>query len=223
MRPLGNPFEDVELAAGYEGWYHTVGRRASRLEKGLLGRLLDNLGRLRSVIEVGCGTGHFTRWAEKAAPLVFGADRSLAMLGQARRLGSRRLVASDALALPLRDASCDAVLLVTTLEFVDRPDWVLREAVRVARRGVVIGALNRHSLLGRRLAHRVEPPWTSARLLTVAELTRLAAEAAPIPRATVRWRTTLWPLGACALRLPWGDFIGVSVCWSQTGRSRCPS
>jgi hypothetical protein len=82
----------------------------------------------------------------------------------------------------------------------------------------VIGALNRHSLLGRWLAHRAEPPWRSARLLTVAELERLAAEAAPTPRPTFRWRTTLWPLGSCAVRLPWGDFIGLSVRWSRPGR-----
>jgi SAM-dependent methyltransferase len=219
MRTSGNPFEKVDLAGSYEGWYHTVGRRAARLEKRLLGRLLVGLGPLRSVIEVGCGTGHFTRWVEIAAAWAFGVDLSLSMLAQARRHGSRRLVAGDAHTLPLPDASCDAALLVTTLEFVDRPAAVLREAARVARRGLVIGALNRHSLLGLRLARRAEPPWTSARLLTVAELERLATEAAPTPRPVVRWRTTLWPAGSCEARLPWGDFVGVSVRWSQTGRS----
>lgn len=223
MRTAGNPFDDVDLAADYEGWYRTVGQRASRLEKRLLGRLLDDFGPLRSVVEIGCGTGHFTRWLEGTAPLALGADRSLPMLAEARRHGSRRLVAGDASSLPFPDAFCDVVLLVTTLEFVDRPDVVLREAARVARRGLVIGALNRHSLLGRRLAHRAEPPWTSARLLTVAELKRLAAGAAPTPRPAVRWRTTLWAVGSCDLPLPWGDFIGVSVRWSQNGGSRCPS
>jgi SAM-dependent methyltransferase len=171
------------------------------------------------VVEVGCGTGHFARWVEGVVPLAVGADRSLPMLVEARRHGSRRLVAADACALPFPDASCDVVLLVTTLEFVDHPDAVLRESARVARRGLVIGALNRRSLLGRRLAHRAEAPWTSARLLSVAELTGLAAAAAPTPRPELRWRTTLWPVGSCDLRLPWGDFIGVSVCWPQTGRS----
>lgn len=219
MRTAGNPFDAVDLASAYEGWYHTAGRRASLLEMRLLERLLDGFAPLRSVVEVGCGTGHFTRWLEGATPLTFGVDRSLPMLGAARRHGSRRLTAGDASSLPFADACFDVVLLVTTLEFVDRPDAVLREAARVARRGLVIGALNRRSLLGHRLAHRAEPPWTSARLLTVAELKRLATGAAPTPRPAVRWRTTLWPVGSCDLPLPWGDFIGVSVRWSQTGRS----
>ena len=35
-----NPFADSATAASYEAWYQTTGRRADRLEKALLGRLL---------------------------------------------------------------------------------------------------------------------------------------------------------------------------------------
>ena len=38
-----NPFVDPALVAGYETWYQTAGRRADRLEKDLLARLLARL------------------------------------------------------------------------------------------------------------------------------------------------------------------------------------
>lgn len=210
-----NPFEDAGLAQGYESWYRTTGRRASRLEKRLLGRLLASFAPTASILEVGCGTGHFTRWAAERHPVVVGVDRSLAMLSHADRIGRQDLVAADAAALPVPDASFDVVLLVTVLEFLERPSEALREASRVARRGIVVGALNRRSLLGRRLANADEPPWTSARLPTVRGLIRLVRDSSQGRRPRVMWRTTLWPIGSCSLPLPWGDFIGLAARWTE--------
>lgn len=213
-----DPFEDREIAARYESWYETEGRRADRLEKRLLGELLDGLRPWRSLVEVGAGTGHFTRWfARRTADRVVGLDRSMEMLLQARSEGRVRYLRGDACALPFPDRAFDVVAFVTTLEFVSDPRRALAEAWRVARRGVVAGTLNRRSLLGRSLGRKGGPIWSGARLLTVGELRRLVIAAAPVRPERVVARTTLWPLWPRSLPLSWGGFIGLAAARPEGG------
>lgn len=80
-----NPFANPALVVGYEAWYETSGRRADRLEKALLRRLLADFLQGRTMLEIGCGTGHFTRWFSEQGFQTIGLDLSLAMLAQARR------------------------------------------------------------------------------------------------------------------------------------------
>jgi hypothetical protein len=91
----------------------------------------------------------------------------------------------------------------------------LCEALRVARRGLLIGALNRWSRLGRRLWHADREPWRSARLLTVSRLLHHLRFAAGRLRLSIRWSTTLWAGLPWALPLPWGDFIGLAARWTD--------
>jgi SAM-dependent methyltransferase len=207
-----DPFADPVVAARYERWYEEEGRRADRLEKRLLAKLLTAFGPCRSIVEVGSGTGHFTRWfAARFATRAVGLDRSLAMLCAARRAARVSYVQGDAAALPFADGAFDVAAFVTTLEFLDDPRRAVAEAFRVARRGVLVGALNRRSLLARRRRRRGGPIWESARPLTVGGLRRLVREGADGPLAATVARTTLWPLWPGALPLPWADFIGLAA------------
>lgn len=208
-----NPFTDPVLAASYEAWYAGPGRRADRLETALLKRLLEGLSGARSVLEIGSGTGHFGRLLSTRSSSVTGIDVSLPMLVVARSLGGPPAAWADAHRLPYRDGSVDVSFLVATLAFTDEPVVVLAEAARVARLGIVVGALNRVSRLGRRIARCNEEPWCSAAPLSVADLIRLTHTAMHGRRHVVRWRTTLWPLWPGPLPLPWGDFIGLSARW----------
>jgi ubiquinone/menaquinone biosynthesis C-methylase UbiE len=210
-RLLANPFTDPTMVAGYEAWYETSGRRADRLEKALLKRLLAGFSRARTLLEVGCGTGHFTRWFGERSLQVMGLDLSSPMLAEAVRLGSLPYVQGDALALPFLDGAFDLVALITTLEFVTDPAHVLAEATRVARHGLILGVLNRQSLLAWRRKRSGEALWQMARFFTPAELVRLVQQAAAGTRVKILWRTTLWPLWSGELPLPWGGFIGMAV------------
>jgi SAM-dependent methyltransferase len=210
-RSARDPFEDPQLAARYESWYERAGRRADRREKRLLAKLLDALGPCSSILEVGSGTAHFTRWLARGGVRAVGLDRSLAMLLAAPRAERVRCVRGDATALPFADGVFDVVAFVTTLEFVDDPRRAVAEAFRVARRGILVGALNRRSLLARRRSRRGGPIWAAARLFTVGELRRLVRDGARSPLATLVARTTLWPLWPGALPLPWGGFIGLAA------------
>jgi len=139
-------------------------------------------------------------------------DASSAMLAEALRRNGLRYVAGDALALPFGDRSFDLVAFVTTLEFLDDPQRAIREAVRVARCGLILGVLNRQSWLT--LQHRriAKPPWNSARFLSITELACLVRAATGDRLVGIRWRTTLWPIpGLGSLHLPWGGFIGMTA------------
>jgi ubiquinone/menaquinone biosynthesis C-methylase UbiE len=205
-------------AAGYEDWYATPrGRRIDIAERALLERLLAPFATARSVLEIGCGTGHFTRWLEARVPRVVGLDRAPAMLAAARRRGPRpRLIAGDAHHLPIRSRVVDVSLFVITLEFVEDPAMALAEAVRVARRGVVVVALNRWSPggLSRRWGGDAGRPLLGrARDFTIRSLRRLAAAAAGPRLRALRWTSTLFPDGLATVqaRLPLGGVIGVAV------------
>jgi SAM-dependent methyltransferase len=118
----------------------------------------------------------------------------------------------DALNLPFDDRSFDLTVLITTLEFVTDPLPALIEAVRVARQGVILGVLNRWSLLTLKYRLSGEPLWMSAHFFSPFELARLVRRAAGQRRHQIHWRTTLWPVPLVRdLPLPWGGFIGLAA------------
>jgi ubiquinone/menaquinone biosynthesis C-methylase UbiE len=210
-RSVVNPFANPDAAASYEAWYETTGRRADRLEKALLKQLLAYFPQASNLLDVGCGTGHFTRWFEELGLQARGLDLSLPMLAEAVHLGSPRCVHGDALALPFLTDAFDLVVLITTLEFVGDPFQALGEALRVCRQGLLLGALNRQSLLCWQLTKEGGPIWDAARFFTPAELSHLVRRAAAGGRTEIVWRTTLWSVCPGALPLPWGGFIGMAV------------
>jgi len=209
---------DERIAPHYEARYETPeGRRAAELEEAIICWLLKGFSQPASVLEVGTGTAHFTRWLSDEGLAAVGLDLSTAMLAQARMLDGVPLVQGDALRLPFVDGAFDLVAFVATLEFLEQPRQALAEALRVARFGLLLGVLNRWSLLGlrRRLAglfrHTV---YDAAHFYGVGELRRLLWS---VPngsgRGRVVWRTTLfprwWPWPQA--RLPWGAFIGMAL------------
>jgi SAM-dependent methyltransferase len=218
---------DKGVAAHYEAWYETPeGQRADELEKAVLGWLLQGFARLDSVLEIGCGTGHFSHWLGAQGLTAVGLDLSPAMLAEARVLGAGPLVRADALRLPFADGAFGLTALITTLEFLEQPREALAEALRVARRGLILGVLNRWSVLGlrRRLAGLFRRTvYDGAHFYGVGELKRLATSC-PLrargctrsvagEKARVVWRTTLFPRGWpwAQARLPWGGFIGMAL------------
>ncbi|RLC63914.1 MAG: class I SAM-dependent methyltransferase [Chloroflexi bacterium] len=207
---------DERIASHYEAWYETAeGRRADALEKASLRRLLEHFPGAQSVLEVGSGTAHFTRWLGEQGLAVVGLDLSAAMLAQARSLDGVPLVQGDALRLPFTAGAFDLVALITTLEFLKQSRQALAEALRVARLGLLLGVLNRWSLLG--LQRRLEgifrcTVYDAAHFYGVGELQRLLRSVSA-GKGRIVWHTTLfprrWPWPRTSL--PWGGFIGMAL------------
>jgi SAM-dependent methyltransferase len=134
----------------YEAWYDTPrGRWIGAIEYELLAAMLRPAPG-SALLDVGCGTGHFTRlFAGVGGTLAVGLDPNEAWLSYARAhsVGADRYVAGRAESLPFPDRSFDYTVSITALCFVDDQERALRELLRVTRRRFALGLLNRHSLL----------------------------------------------------------------------------
>ena len=90
----------------------------------------------RSVLEVGCGTGHWLDVIRGDAALLVGVDRSLGMLRRAQKPASPALlVQGTAELLPLRAQLFDRVLCVNALHHFPDPEGFVAECRRVLRPG----------------------------------------------------------------------------------------
>lgn len=127
-------------AAAYERF---MGRWSARLAPLLLDAVA--LRSPRSVVDVGCGTGHLAaavvaRWPgcqvlgiDPSGPFVAAALERLAGTSATARVG-------DALELPIADGSVDAALASLVLNFVPDPQRATSEMSRVTRAGGVAAA-----------------------------------------------------------------------------------
>lgn len=134
--------------AEYDAWYDTPrGRWIGETEFALLRRMLDARPG-ESVLDVGCGTGWFTRRFATLGLTVTGLDNDPERIAfaRARHPGGRYLV-GDARALPFADAAFDRVVAVASLCFVADERQAMAEILRVARLRYAVGWLHRQSLL----------------------------------------------------------------------------
>jgi SAM-dependent methyltransferase len=134
----------------YEAWYHTPrGRWIGDIEFDLLRRLLRP-EKGESLLDVGCGTGYFTRrFAAESDLRVVGLDPDLAWLGFAKTCDGAgpSYCSGRAERLPFPDRSFDRTVSVTALCLIHDQRRAVREIIRVTRKRFAIGLLNRHSLL----------------------------------------------------------------------------
>jgi ubiquinone/menaquinone biosynthesis C-methylase UbiE len=213
---MGSVLFDDKIAPFYEAWFDTPeGRRADRLEKAALTQVLAPLEPPGTLLEVGCGTGHFSRWLTERGWRVVGLDHSPPMVAQTRTRSDLPAVLGDAPALPFPTEAVDVVALITVLEFLPAARTALAEAWRVARRGLLLGVLNRCSPVAwaRRIESLFRPNiYNTARFYGPRELERLVRETAGRP-VRVHWTTTLWPrcLPLEGGPLPGGAFIALSA------------
>jgi SAM-dependent methyltransferase len=109
---------------------HVAAPRARRLHESLAA----HVGRVDSLLDVGCGDGMIAKRLAEAA----GAKRVVGVDVQLRPSCEIEVQGYDGRVLPFEDRSFDAVILVDVLHHCSEPLAVLREIMRVARRMVVI-------------------------------------------------------------------------------------
>jgi ubiquinone/menaquinone biosynthesis C-methylase UbiE len=140
-------YDQQQTAQHYEEYYETKYKRADLLEKKLLPKLFSEFPGARNALEVGCGTAHFARWVESALGLeCFGVDSSKAMLGEAKkRWPGGNLLQSNGCQMPFKDKSVDIVFFLTSLEYMPDSASAIREAARIAKKGIIFGLMNKNS------------------------------------------------------------------------------
>jgi SAM-dependent methyltransferase len=147
------------------------------------------------------------------------------MLEHARGLGGGvSYLLGTGTGLSFGDNAYDYVTAVTSLCFIADPEQALREMWRVARRAVLLGLLNRRSLLYRQKRDR--GAYRGARWDTSAEVRHWARQLEPAPRIVIRGAIFM-PGGGAFARvaeavlpsvLPWGAFLAVVLRKSDHGK-----
>lgn len=134
----------------YDAWYQTEkGVWFSEREFQIIKKsLLPMTG--ESLLDVGCGTGHFTRRLANIGLKVTGLDSDASMLAFAEKYSSKvSYHLGGAEHLPFADNSFDYVIAITSLCFIDDPVQAIKEMWRVTNNKLALGLLNKNSLLCR--------------------------------------------------------------------------
>jgi len=131
-------FSDLELA----GWDRKAGYCDDTLgavTREAIAPLLDAVDAASGMrlLDIGCGTGALAAVAAARGAQVVGMDFAPTMVSEAaRRHPGVEFRVADAEAIPLADASVDAVTCPFGLLHMERPERVLAEVARVLRPGV---------------------------------------------------------------------------------------
>jgi len=94
----------------------------------------------RTVLDVGCGGGRFSRFAADAGRAVVALDVDPRRLAEIDGLPRVR---ADAARLPFADDSFETVFLINVVEHVEDDVAALREAARVAARNILVSVPKR--------------------------------------------------------------------------------
>lgn len=204
-------------AKDYDAWYQTPrGSWIGEQEYQLLRRLLQPATG-QSMIDVGCGTGYFTRRFAADSVRVTGVDPDAVMISYAesQQIANESYLLGDARTLPFPDRSFDYCIAVASLCFIQEQELALAEMVRVTRKRIAIGFLNRNSLLYRQKGrHGGSGAYQDAHWHTPAEVRRLFHD---LPVSNLQLRSAIYLPGgngfaraveACLLQWPLaGGFI----------------
>lgn len=147
-----NIFLNNQVASAYDEYYQSeFGKQVDAIEKHIIKNLLIELPQ-GPLLELGCGTGHWTSFFQEAGFKVIATDVSEAMMEIARqKLPESEILYADVEELPFDDSSFDAITSITMLEFVDDQEKAIKEIYRVLKPGglFLLGCLNANSVLGK--------------------------------------------------------------------------
>jgi len=219
-------FEFDLVANKYDSWYETAkGQMYDRLEKKAISRYLPPSTKDKKLLEVGCGTGHWSRFFSEYGFEVTGVDISERMIdiAKSKNISNVSFQVADGHSLPFAYDTFDVTAAITTLEFVHDADSVVKEMVRCTCKPggqLLIGALNGLARLNRNMKKRPESPYAKVQLFSPSQLKELLECYGQVHMVTtgfVHKQAVLLPLTPLFdaigrfLHIPYGAFIAAEV------------
>lgn len=178
-RQHASNFDFGGIADRYDKWYSTAhGFVYDRLEKKAIDRLLpngDNGGRL---LEVGCGTGHWSEYFSNKGFEVTGVDISKEMTEVARNkhIANAHFEVADGENLPFADESFDIAVAITTLEFTVNPEKMISEMIRCVKKPagkLMVGVLNALCSYNQKRKNKTHSVYSEASLFSPEQIKEL--------------------------------------------------
>lgn len=215
-------FDFDAVAEKYDRWYDTpAGAMYDRLEKRAIARYLKQNGRGKRLLEIGCGSGHWSSFFAEHGFEVTGIDISSSMLqiAKSKNIPNAVFQPADAHSLPFDDNSFDITVAITTLEFLANAELAVQEMYRCTRKPggqIIVAALNKISRLNRRRQGNPDSLYARAHLFTAGELKTMLHKYGRPSITTAGFllnHKRLLPLSplydalARLFHLPYGDFI----------------
>jgi len=226
VKEIQSKFDFDAIADGYDLWYETAeGAMYDHLEKKVISKYLPRNVQRMKLLEIGCGTGHWSQFFSEYGFEVTGIDVSERMIkiAQSKDIPNASFQMADGQSLPFGDDSFDVAAAITTLEFVDNPESVVQEMLCCTRKPagqLLIGVLNALARFNRNKQQDPESLYAKARLFSPRQLKRLLEPygktniitAAFVP--SQKWFLFLSPLidtVSRLLHLPYGVFVAAEV------------
>lgn len=219
-------FFNPEYARVYESFYEGKYKEIDILEKDAITAMLGHFPHAKRILDVGCGTGHFTRWYASLGYETIGVDISPIMLDVAVTLWDGQFYNAPAQRLPFPDASFDIVSFMTCTEYMRDLQTVLREARRVGRQGIVIGIMNKWSFptLRRKLQVLLgtNPFYSTATFRSPEEIRRICEDALGKEPFEFDWIGTAFPkfMKMRQGRKPFAAFVAIAIKFKHTVENR---
>jgi ubiquinone/menaquinone biosynthesis C-methylase UbiE len=208
-------FDFDQIANRYDRWYSSArGAIYDRVEKRAIDSLLADIKQSR-FLEVGCGTGHWSRYFSDKGFEVAGIDISSEMIKIARQkqIPNSRFEIADGRNLPFEDESFDVAVVITVLEFTPEPEKIISEMVRCVKKSngiLIIGVLNVLSEYNQKRKNKLGSVYSSANLFSPQQVRDILSKYG-IPRMQI---TGFVP------DKEW--LLGISPLWEYLGRLLCP-
>ena len=214
------------IANSYDSWY--AGKRGAmynRLEKKAIIRYLPPNAKGEKLLDIGCGTGHWSQFFSEYGFEVTGVDVSEEMIdiAKSKNISGASFQVADGHSLPFADDTFDVTAAITTLEFARDAKAVVREMVRCTRKPagqLLIGTLNVLARLNRNRKQKPESAYATAQLFSPTQLklllepfgrlTIVTAGFVPKQKLFLPLAPVIDKLG-CILHVPYGIFIAAEV------------
>ena len=166
-----NVFLKPEIANSYDDYYQSdFGKKVDRIEQDIIDFLIKEIPR-GEMLELGCGTGHWSDYFSKKGFNVTGIDISDTMLNVAKNKKINvKFKIADSQNIPFNDESFQIISSITMLEFVDNQDKVIKEIYRVLKKGgwLILGCLNKNSIIGKNKEN--DETFKNANFLTISNI-----------------------------------------------------
>jgi ubiquinone/menaquinone biosynthesis C-methylase UbiE len=172
-------FDFGRIAERYDDWYKsTRGSLCDRLEKRAIDKLLAKRRCDGQLLEVGCGTGHWSEYFGSKGFEVTGVDISGNMIRVAQRknIVNSRFKIADGENLPFADQSFDVAAAITTLEFTSNPAKMLSEMARCVKKNggiIIVGVLNTLNRYNQKRKNKLGSVYSSANLFSPQQIHNL--------------------------------------------------